>query len=83
VKSTFAATVHDMKIARKDLAFSLGVHEMYISYWGNQENENRHMPAYLVPELCSVLKDFAAWICWNILLVVPTPLSSFRIYSST
>ena len=58
MKDAFRAIAKDKGIGEKEFAFKLGVHLMNVSHWGNQEKIDRHMPAYLVPEICRVMEDF-------------------------
>lgn len=58
VKAAFRAAAKDKGIGEKELAFQLGVHRMNVSHWGNHEKTDRHVPAYLIPEISRVTEDF-------------------------
>src|ERR1039457_4886506 len=48
------------KLPTKEAAGVLGINSRSLTYWINENEENRHLPAYLLPALCNLLADHYA-----------------------
>jgi hypothetical protein len=59
LKNALDIAIAAKEITEKDLGHRLAVNPAGISQWRNEEVMDRHLPAWLVPEMCKALGDYS------------------------